>query len=1000
MRGLPHARDSFTVVLQWLEYHGRLVVNGERAFAAETSKVSQLVAMSNFGLNFAKTTAVFGTGNLVHGAEQFLKTLGKGEGFWIRFNRAGCGRGLCLCHSIADVEAFLLTGKRSPDEIYILQQWINVPEVVRMEFSFGRLLYGLEVKNVHSSAVMAPCGCVPQFSNKFTMCSALLDKLQPLSDLRVARTSAIGLSALTAILGSAVGVFMTWLAAQPGFTSWFQKPSVATVAPIVHTSLVGIGLLAVVNYGRHSVLERAGEKHSCPAPQNPVRLLRPTLLQKEYPLLTSVVEKVKPMMSDMGTGTMALDVVIVKGEVTVLDINFHTNYGTEREYQHGIEFEDTGIGAACSGLSSLLRGIEQETELDYTHLPSENLVFGIGLPRTGTHSLAEALKNLGYRGRHNSSISGKRHVQYTPKSGQFAGYFHVDTSHCRRYEQLFNDHPNARFVVSTRLDEDWKESMERITGEVPEDMPMPHQYLSEVLRFFVNHHATHRLMVCNVFAEPEEQLWNKLSGFLPLARKLELRELPFPRIIEEADGRLSKAVRVHKSPSHQLITDFSLVDEGASTKAPQGSSPEYSETASQSDSEKGQSTPLQASRVLSRYIDYKKTYQPRFVVRPDTDEVSRLSVLTNARLTPKDYDRNIFHIEMKVQGTPLADYDAGDCLGIYPENSQDKVSDFIAGMGFDATELLEMDSFFTGTEDGTYVMSVQQMCTEYLDLFAAPTRGFYLALSKFAKDWVEKETLAELTLPRKSADFEAREALAVTHASTILEFPSLKLVPMNLLDLVPLTKPRLYSIASSRHAHPGEVHLLVGTHTWDNSKGIECTGLSSGFLEKLSTKVVASLVRSPVLKLPKNPAAPVIMAGMGTGMAPFRGFIEERATMKKEGQKIGPMRLYFGARQKKNEFLYQKELEGYAKQGFLTLRCAWSRDQAHKIYVQMLIAQDGEEIWNALCPKAGGSFYICGPIAPVPDIKKAITKIFEDHGSSAAYLDELEATGRFAMEVY
>merc|ERR1711970_489968 len=101
---------------------------------------------------------------------------------------------------------------------------------------------------------------------------------------------------------------------------------------------------------------------------------------------------------------------------------------------------------------------------------------------------------------------------------------------------------------------------------------------------------------------------------------------------------------------------------------------------------------------------------------------------------------------------------------------------------------------------------------------------------------------------------------------------------------------------------------------------------------------------------------------MGTGMAPFRGFIEERSTMRKQGQNIGSMRLYFGARHKHGEFLYQSELEAYAAEGWLTLRCAWSRDQEHKIYVQMLIEEDGEAIWEALRPEAGGSFYICGPI--------------------------------------
>jgi sulfite reductase (NADPH) flavoprotein alpha-component len=295
---------------------------------------------------------------------------------------------------------------------------------------------------------------------------------------------------------------------------------------------------------------------------------------------------------------------------------------------------------------------------------------------------------------------------------------------------------------------------------------------------------------------------------------------------------------------------------------------------------------------------------------------------------------------------------------------------------------------------------------EYLDLFGAPTRGFYLALSKHAKDIVEKQILAELSLPRKAADFEAREAAAVTYASTLLEFPSARLMPMDLLDLVPLAKPRLYSIASSRNKHPGEVHLCLVTHDWTTSKGEERIGLSTGFLEKLDPEaaevtVVAALVRSEVLKLPKNPATPVIMAGMGTGMAPFRAFIEERAALMEKGQTVGHMHLYFGARHERGEFLYRSELEGYKKDGLLTLRCAWSRDQAHKVYVQMLIEEDGDRLWQeVLRPEIGGSFYICGPIAPLPDIKAALVKIFTKHGHGAEYLEHLENTGRFATEVY
>jgi sulfite reductase (NADPH) flavoprotein alpha-component len=429
---------------------------------------------------------------------------------------------------------------------------------------------------------------------------------------------------------------------------------------------------------------------------------------------------------------------------------------------------------------------------------------------------------------------------------------------------------------------------------------------------------------------------------------------------------------------------------------------------------------------LSNYIDYEKTYKAKYVIRPDNPECVKVPVIFNKRITPPEYDRNIIHISFRVEGSgELATYEAGDCISIFPQNKQELVDDFLSKIGWDGSQLLELDSFFAGAEDGVYVMSLQNMVKEYLDLFGEPNKGFYLALSKYTNDIIDKETLAELSLPRKSADYEKRQKLSVTFASTILEFPTVKLTPMELLDVVPTTKPRLYSIASSVIAHPGHVELLIVENTWDSSKKEECFGLSSSYISKLTDKdnhyvmphciggkvaepkalstgsmIVASLVRNGVLKLPSDPTKPVIMAGMGTGLAPFRAFIEERGVLKKQGHAVGKMRLYFGARHKWGEWLFGDELEAYEAQGFLKNRCAWSRDQKQKIYVQNLIAEDDEEIWDALRPEHGGSFYVCGPIQPLPDIKKAITKIFENHGLDGKYLEEMEATGRFATEVY
>lgn len=225
----------------------------------------------------------------------------------------------------------------------------------------------------------------------------------------------------------------------------------------------------------------------------------------------------------------------------------------------------------------------------------------------------------------------------------------------------------------------------------------------------------------------------------------------------------------------------------------------------------------------------------------------------------------------------------------------------------------------------------------------------------------------------------------------------------DLLNLVPLTKPRLYSIASSPKLHPGEVHLLAVVHDWRTSMAELRVGLATGYLEQLDPRtakaVVCGLVRSPVLKLPADDTKPVVMVGMGTGMAPFRSFVEERHFAHTQGARVGACRLYFGARHEKMEFLYKTELLGYAAEGWLQLRCAWSRDQPQKVYVQDHLAVDGDRLWAMLQPAAAGHFYLCGPVTPLADVEQCLNTLFAAKGAPG-YLDELKATGRFCTEVY
>ncbi|KAF9095568.1 hypothetical protein BGX29_008963, partial [Mortierella sp. GBA35] len=166
-------------------------------------------------------------------------------------------------------------------------------------------------------------------------------------------------------------------------------------------------------------------------------------------------------------------------------------------------------------------------------------------------------------------------------------------------------------------------------------------------------------------------------------------------------------------------------------------------------------------------------------------------------------------------------------------------------------------------------------------------------------------------------------------------------------------------------------------------------------------------IKPSVMTLPPSPHQPVIMAGLGTGMAPFRAFIQERAWQKAQGIDVGPMILYFGSRNRSNEYLYGEELEAYHADGLLThLRLAFSRDQKEKIYIQHKMNEDGKLLHKYLLDaELNGHFYLCGPTWPAGDVKDAIVQSFMDGEACAAIdanriVNKLKEEERYVLEVY
>jgi len=426
---------------------------------------------------------------------------------------------------------------------------------------------------------------------------------------------------------------------------------------------------------------------------------------------------------------------------------------------------------------------------------------------------------------------------------------------------------------------------------------------------------------------------------------------------------------------------------------------------------------------LGKYLSFKSEYKTKFAARPDVDQGELLRVTDWRLLTPADYDRTCFHFEVDIKGTSiehLCNGADGKALSVYATNDSEKVCSFLAQMGLDPHAMVAVDEIAPPEEEGTAVLTtVEKLFTQYLDIFGKPTREFLKKLIPFAHDIMEKVTIAELTLDRKTEEFQDRQARAMTFAEYFTEFKSLRIPVEKYAELVPTIKQRVYSICSSSDYRPGKCQLLVVREDWQAKGGDTKFGLCSSFLTfiKAGNWCVGHSTHS-VMKIPEDKNAHVFMAGLGTGLAPFRAFVEQRKLQKDQGHKVGKMTLFFGGRYSKAEYYYREEFEAFEAEGLLKCCNAWSRDQdgskfaqcknaaAKKVYVQHKITEEADCIWDQLGRTGStGYFFLCGSKQPEKDVFAALLAIFRDKGGMSEdqarrKMEELQAAGRYVTEVY
>jgi len=361
-------------------------------------------------------------------------------------------------------------------------------------------------------------------------------------------------------------------------------------------------------------------------------------------------------------------------------------------------------------------------------------------------------------------------------------------------------------------------------------------------------------------------------------------------------------------------------------------------------------------------------------------------LLKNVLLNKPGSGKEVRHYEISLNGSGLT-YEAGDALGVVPVNCPELVDDVLEALKAKPDENVKF---------GDNIMSLREALTHHFDV-NKPSQELLAAVAKAAP----QSELAALLAPEKRDDL--KKWLWGRHVIDLLE---LLPTPMPVAEFIPLLKklaPRLYSISSSPKAHPGEVHLTVGAVRYE-SHGRERKGVASTFLaDRVGDAEFVKVFVQPShgFKPPANGDLPMIMVGPGTGIAPFRAFLEERQATGAKGKNW----LFFGDQKKDTDFLYDELLTGWQQSGFLTrLDLAFSRDQEKKIYVQDRMMENAVELWSWL--EAGAHFYVCGDASRMAkDVDAALHKIVETAGGKSAdeakaYVAKLKSDKRYQRDVY
>jgi len=370
--------------------------------------------------------------------------------------------------------------------------------------------------------------------------------------------------------------------------------------------------------------------------------------------------------------------------------------------------------------------------------------------------------------------------------------------------------------------------------------------------------------------------------------------------------------------------------------------------------------------------------------------------LTENRLLNKGGSaKDTRHYVVDIAGSDLH-YKVGDSLGIFPTNSPDDVAALLRRLGATGEEPVSPAMLRLAAP-----IPLREALTSRLAL-AGPTRKILDTLAARTTDAGEQARLAALLAP------EAKEQLTAyleqhEYADLLAEFPHAVLTPQELVDHMRKLMPRLYSIASSPKLYPQEVHLTVATvryTTNGRARGGVCTTFLADRVTVGETPVPV-FVSDSHFGVPEDGSRDIIMIGPGTGIAPFRAFLQERVATKATGRNW----LFFGDQHRASDYLYEEEWTKWQAEGALArVDLAFSRDQAQKVYVQDRMREAAAELWAWL--QAGANFYVCGDAKRMAkDVDAALHEVIAQQGgmepaAAADYVKQMKKDKRYQRDVY